>query len=288
VKDKNDIDAFVNVLIPEDVRAEFNEAFRKFSQSMDMILPDPKALPYLADYRQLGKVRQAAATRFHDQNLDISDCGPKVRKLIEEAIIADGIQILVQKVSLFSAEFDEKLKALKSDEAQASEMEHALRHEIHVRLDEDPAYYQSLRQRLEEIIEDRKARRIDAAKRLELWRGIEVALKGRNDAAEAVGLSPTAFAIYGLLQKEKTLTAAEKTDTTYSTKPDPAKVDLASLIEENVTDQITIVDWVNREDVQKEMRKRLKRILRVSHMVEEQIDGMAEQLVNLLKRRNGR
>lgn len=103
-----------------------------------------------------------------------------------------------------------------------------------------------------------------------------------------MGLSPTAFAIYGLLRKDKTLTAAEKTDTAYSTKPDQSKADLASLIEGNVTDQITVVAWVSRENVQKEMRKRLKRILRDSKMADEQVDRMAEQLVDLLKRRNGR
>ena len=67
-----------------------------------------------------GKIRQGAAARFRDKTVDISDCGPKVRKLIEDAIIAEGIQILVKQVSLFSADFEEKLKALRSDEASAS------------------------------------------------------------------------------------------------------------------------------------------------------------------------
>ena len=92
VKDRHDLDACVNVLLPEDVRAEFTEAFRRFAQSLDMILPDPKGLPYLRDFRWLGKIRKAAGARFQDQSLDISDCAPKVRKLIEDAIVAEGIQ----------------------------------------------------------------------------------------------------------------------------------------------------------------------------------------------------
>ena len=39
VADTNDLDACVRVLEPEDVRAEFDLAFRRFSQSMDMLLP---------------------------------------------------------------------------------------------------------------------------------------------------------------------------------------------------------------------------------------------------------
>jgi hypothetical protein len=105
-------------------------AFRRFSQSMDMLLPDPRALEYGGDLGWLGKIRQAAKARYRDDSLDISDCGDKVRRLIEEAVIADGVQVLVKEVSLFSGEFDEKLKALQSSEAMASEMEHAIRHEM--------------------------------------------------------------------------------------------------------------------------------------------------------------
>ena len=35
-------------------------------------------------------------------------------------------------------------------------MEHAIRHEINVRVEENPAFYQSLRERLEEIIEQQR------------------------------------------------------------------------------------------------------------------------------------
>ena len=112
VKAKNDLAACVKVLEPEDVRAEFDVAFRRFSQSMDMLLPDPRALPYNRDLVWLGKIRQVAKVRYHDPRLDISDAGAKVRKLIEDAIVADGIQILVKEVSILAPEFDEKLDAL--------------------------------------------------------------------------------------------------------------------------------------------------------------------------------
>ncbi|KYF80334.1 hypothetical protein BE17_49475 [Sorangium cellulosum] len=79
----------VAVLAPEDVRAEFDAAFKRFSQSLDVLLPDPSALPYVADARWLGKIRQAAA-RFRDAKIDIYDCGAKMRKLLEEAVAAAG------------------------------------------------------------------------------------------------------------------------------------------------------------------------------------------------------
>jgi hypothetical protein len=98
-----------------------------------MLLPDPRALPYVADARWLGKIRARRRPATATTKLDISDCGAKVRELIEEAVIADGIQILVKQVSLFTPEFEEKLKTPQEpDEARASEMEHAIKNEIHV------------------------------------------------------------------------------------------------------------------------------------------------------------
>ena len=208
VKDKDDLEACVTVLEPEDVRAEFDEAFRRFSESLNMLLPDSCALPYVADPRWLGKIRATAAAKYRDEKLDISDCGAKVRELIEQAVIAEGIQILVKQVSLFTPEFEE-IKALRSEEARASEMEHAIKNEIHVKLEEDPAFYSSLRERLEKLIEDRKAKRIDAAQPLKLFEALRTELRGHNEVAESVGMSEISFAIYGLIADPKSMPLAE-------------------------------------------------------------------------------
>ncbi len=286
VKDKDDLDVCVAVLEPEDVRAEFDLAFRRFAQSLDMMLPDPRALPYNADMRWLGKIRAAAAARYRDDKLDISDCGGKVRELIEDAVIAEGIQILVKQVSLFTPEFEDKLKALRTDEARASEMEHAIKKEIHVRLDENPVFYQSLRERLEQIVADRKAKRIDAAEQLKLFEAIKADLRGHAGAAEQMGLSETAFAIYGLLVEPPASNRAAEPRARYG-KPviDEAKKELAELVMEQLAPQIAIVDWQSKDDVQREMRRLIKRQLRAAGYAADKIDSLAESVVALLKRR---
>jgi type I restriction enzyme R subunit len=243
VKDKDDLDACVAVLEPEDVRAEFDEAFRRFSESLDMMLPDPRALPYVADARWLGKIRATAAAKYRDEKIDISDCGAKVRELIEEALIADGIQILVKQVSLFTPEFEEKLNNLRSDQARASEIEHAIKNEIHVRLEEDPAFYTSLRERLEKLIADRKAKRIDAAQQLKLFEALRSELCDRYQIAEDLGMSETGLAIYGLIAEPAPLSLAEPKGAPYR-RLDEAKKELAEIIEEQLTPQVEIVDWV--------------------------------------------
>ncbi len=283
VADTNDLDACVRVLEPEDIRAEFDLAFRRFSQWMDMLLPDQRALEYHADLRWLGKIRGTARARYRDDRLDLSGCGEKVRQLIADAVVADGIEILVQEVQLFSPEFDEKVEALETDEAKASEMEHAIRHEINVRVEENPAFYQSLRQRLEEIIEQRRLERLDAAQQLSLLNSLREELKGEQAKAQNIGLDARGFAIYGLLKEGRPIQAGEKT-VTY----EAANRELASLIDEAVAPFTELVDWHQKEDVQREMRSKIKRLLRAGGINPKAVDALAVEIVDLAKVRTDR
>ena len=283
VGDTNDLDACVRVLEPEDVRAEFDLAFRRFSQSMDMLLPDQRALAYHADLRWLGKIRGTARARYRDDRLDLSGCGEKVRQLIADAVAADGIEILVREVQLFSPEFDEKVEALETDDAKASEMEHAIRHEINVRVEENPAFYQSLRQRLEEIIEQRRLERLDAAQQLSLLNSLREDLKGEQAKAQDIGLDARGFAIYGLLKEGRPIQAGEKT-----VPYEAANRELASLIDEAVAPFTELVDWHQKEDVQREMRSKIKRLLRAGGISPKAVDALAVEIVDLAKVRTDR
>ena len=144
---QDDLEQCVAVLEPEDVRAEFELAFRRFARAWTCCSPTRRAAvrwPTWGGWARSGTPR----ARYRDESLDISDCGEKVRALIEERDRRRRRRSARAAVHL-GAEFEEKIRKLGSNEARASEMEHAIRHEIHVKLDEDPAFYSSLRERLE-------------------------------------------------------------------------------------------------------------------------------------------
>ena len=283
VADPNDLNACVQVLEPEDVRAAFDLAFRRFSQSMDMLLPDRRALAYHGDLRWLGKIRGAARARYRDDRLDLSGCGEKVRKLIADAVAADGVQILVMEVQLFSPEFEAKVEALRTDEAKASEMEHAIRHEISIRLEENPAFYQSLRERLEAIIEERRQERLDAARQLSLLNSLREELKGEQTRAQDIGLDTRGFAIYGLLEEQRPMPVRED-----AAPYNVANRDLASLIDDEVAPFTELVDWWQKDDLQRQMRSKIKRQLRASGIEADAVESLAADIVDLAKVRTDR
>ena len=280
VTDTSDLNACVRVLEPEDLRAAFDLAFRRFSQSMDMLLPDRRALEYHADLRWLGKIRGAARARYRDDRLDLSGCGEKVRKLIADAVVADGIEILVKEVPLFSPEFEEKIGALATDEAKASEMEHAIRHEISAHMDENPAFYQSLRERLEEIVEKRRVERIDAAEQLSLLTDLRGDVKGEQTRAQDLGLDARGFAIYGLLAKQRP--SKSEIDERFAAY-DTGNRDLAADLDEAIEPFTTLVDWWQKEDLQRQMRRTIKQHLRARGLAEDDMEALTLGIVDLAK-----
>src|SRR5579875_1222126 len=158
---RDNLEACIKVLEPEDFRTEFDLAFKRFTQSMDLVMPSPLANPYRDDLKFLGKIRLAAKQRFRDEEMDISDCGAKVKQLIEEHVRANAFEVLHDPIDILSSRFNEYVDGMTSDEAKASEMEHAIRREIRVKLDENPVHYQSLKEKLEKLIADWKEHRLE-------------------------------------------------------------------------------------------------------------------------------
>jgi type I restriction enzyme R subunit len=283
---RDDVEACVRVLEPEDARAEFELTFRRFAQAMDMLLPDPAALPFLADLKWLGKVRNAARIRFRDERFDLSGCRAKVRALIEEHIAAGGVDQLLPPMSILAPEFEEEIRKLGSDEARASEMEHAIRHEIHVRLDANPVFFQSLRQRLSQIIEDRRQARINAAEQLKLLGTVVQDLRNVHRSAEAIGLDESGFAIYELLGTTDAAGDPIATDDDGSSVDDGRRQRAAQILAE--LKDLAVVDWTHKEDVQRRMRQAVKRTLRGSQVPRELIEPLTSKLMDLARVRLAR
>lgn len=270
---KKDDEACIRVLEHEDIRTEFDLAFKRFSKSMELIMPNPQANPYRDDLKFLGYVRKLAMQRYRDEELDISDCGEKVKALIEEHIRAEGIEILHEPVDILSSKFTKQIEKMTSDEAKASEMEHAIRHEIRVKIQENPVFYTSLREKLERLIQSKKEERIESVQLvLELQEMISE-MKGLTTEAEKWGLTKEEYSFFQMLQKE--LPDEEYDNETLK--------DLTQILVEDVSSLAHVVEWTEKEDVQREMRKRIKRQLRLSKCPLDKLDSLPQKILDLAK-----
>ena len=64
--------------------------------------------------------------------------------------------------------------------------------------------------------------------------------------------------------------------------------DLASLIDESVEPFTELVDWWEKDDVQRQMRSKIKRHLRASGMAPDSLERLASNIVDLAKVRTDR
>ena len=258
-KPSTDVDDYVLVLKDETIRAQFEMAFKRFAKQMNVILPDKAASPFIKDLTFLGKVLNAARVRYREEGLDLSGVGEKVRQLVDEHIISTGVDPKIPPVDLLAANFKDKLKEVKSTESKASEVESAIKHHITVNLEEDPEYYKSLSLRLRDIIVKNAG---NWERQLELLLDMVDNIESEHQkAAQDIGLSETEYAFYNILTAEVSQVAENKGGYVIDeTVMEEVKATTQTLV--NTFDEATqIVDFFNKQDEVKRMKKEIKRAI---------------------------
>ncbi len=264
----------MEILKPEDVRAEFDASFRELAGSMDFLMPDPVVVPYLEDFKFLGTIREGAKNLYRDERLSLKDCSKKVEKLIHAHITASGIESILEPINITAPDFQERLEIKGSSRAKASHVEYAIRQTITEKVATDPAFYGSLKDRLEEIIEEHIKERKDEAQLLKDLLELGNKEKDRENFARSLGLEDAReFSFYGLLHPFM--------ETMFSDSDEKQVAFTKEII--GVVKDRRVIDWTEREDIQKEMRREIKRLLRSKGCPEDKIEPLTREIVSLAR-----
>jgi len=264
----------MELLGPEDIRAEFDAAFRKFAWSMDFLMPDPKVDPYLADFKFLGTVREGARNLYRDERLNLEGCSKKVEALIHAHITATGMESILEPVNITAPDFKEKLEIKGTSKAKASHVEYAIRQTITEKIATDPAFYGSLKERLERIIEEDRVERKDEAKLLLDLMELGKKERERESYAQSIGLRDAKeFSFYGLLFpfRKSMFGGSEEEHVAFTKK-----------IMQSINEK-RVIDWTEKEDIQRGMRREIKRLLRGKGCQEEQVEPLTREILNLAR-----
>lgn len=184
---KSDLDALMNVLKPENKRAEFEMAYKRFAVAVNALMPTHARQEDLNDLKWMSYIRAGAKARFEPEDaIDISDCGEKARELISEHLKSNGVYQWIEPITLFDKDFKDKINH-GSDEAIASTMEHAIKHAISVKMKDNPVHYTSLLERLMKILEDTNLSWEERRRQLEEFVEREMS-HGEEDLAKRLGL----------------------------------------------------------------------------------------------------
>ncbi|HWW49778.1 MAG TPA: type I restriction endonuclease subunit R [Xanthobacteraceae bacterium] len=264
----------VELLRPDDIRAKFELDFLRFAEAMDMVLPDPKALeePYPSDLKWLSRIRVLARRAYYEEPFDPKDYGAKVGKIITSHLSVTGVEQLLVKLDILDPAFRPHLESLRSSDAKAAEIEHAIRQEIHVHRDENPTAYASLWEQLERIVNDRREARVSAASALtQLEAMVGRAADIRSGAAgRSDGLTGTAAAILPFIDADL---------------PDPERSRSAAGITKALEEYAEVVDWHQKEDVQRQMRRSIKEQLRSLGLDAHKVEATTAKIMDVARAR---
>ncbi|CAM3556696.1 type I restriction endonuclease subunit R [Deinococcus frigens] len=258
-------------------RQEFEVAYRQLAQTYNALLPEVNHDGIEADFKWLSVLRHRAAQRIdRAEAADYRDMGQKVRRLIDDVVVADSVEQVLPPIDILAPDFIQQANREAEDadsekdlQALASEIAHQARHEITLKFPQNPAAYKTLRERLEEILEQQRLRRIDARQAVGQLKDVISSLQQITFGRAHSRLSADAEAVYGQLSLQG---VADET--------------LAGTLEETIK-KLTVVDWSHKEDVQREMRRQIKRELRAAGVSAEVLEGLTAAIVDVARARFG-
>ncbi len=218
--------------------------------------------------------------RYKDSSLNLGDAGEKVRQLINEHLISLGINPKVAPVELLAEDFILNLNKHSegNEEAKASEMEHAIRKHCTVHSDEDPAFYKSLSEKVENLLNKHQDDWVKLTDDLEKIRA--EAQRGRKSGQD--GMSKEATTFYEHIANE----AFEDGVVPASAKP--RMKTLMETIVATMQDSIGSIDFWNNADKQKKTRSEIKTALTLTEIPElkSNRERIAVEVMKLAKNRH--
>lgn len=261
-------------------RAAFETYLKKFLHSLNLILPHESGHPFRGPARRFGYLLRMVKERYKDNSLDLSDAGAKVKALINEHLISLGLDPKIPPSELLSPDFLANLQrnAAGNSAAKASEMEHALRKHCTIHFDEDPAFYQRLSEKLENLIQQHNNNWEALSEGYEQLR--REAADGRTE--DLAGLSKTALPFYEYVAQ----LAFPDGDVPHELQP--ALKDLLNRLVEVLQTALGIVDFWRKPLEIKKLRGRIDTEILLADIapLTAQHERLAVEIVKLAEKRH--
>lgn len=216
VKNRQDQEAFEQLLADEKLRADFYERLSAYAKTLAIALsserfvtdtPEEKLGTYRNDLKRFHNLKAAVKLRYAE-SVDYRDFEPRIQKLLDTHITASEVLQLNAPVNIFDeAAFQQLVEEHagggdKNLAAKADMIAHATKRAIHERLELDPAFYEKFSKLIQQAIDDYRAKRLLDLEYLQRVTEIKSAVvsRKRDDLPPALTGDADAAAVYGLLR----------------------------------------------------------------------------------------
>lgn len=166
VKFKDDLESYVAVLEDVQKRDDFKEWLSQFARAFKLALSSEKISDILSEedikaYKQRVKfyneLRKAVQLRYHEA-CDFGKYEAQMQKLLDTYVNAQGVNELTKLVNIFETEFDDEVQRVEGKNAKADTIISAVSAVVKEKMDSNPAFYKSIAQQIQDIIDEYKAK----------------------------------------------------------------------------------------------------------------------------------
>lgn len=174
VKFKDDLESYVAVLEDVQKRDDFKEWLSRFARAFKLALSSEKISDILSEeeikvYKQRVKfyneLRKAVQLRYHEA-CDFGKYEAQMQKLLDTYVNAQGVNELTKLVNIFETEFDDEVQRVEGKNAKADTIISAVSAVVKEKMDSNPAFYKSIAQQIQDIIDEYKAKRLSEEEKL--------------------------------------------------------------------------------------------------------------------------
>lgn len=158
------IDALVRYIEPLHLRDQFKELLKAFNKSISIVLPNQAAMKYQSDFKLFNEIKLKARNTYpDDEELKISaDESRMLQQLINDHLIAQGVtNLLAEPVSILDRDKFNADIINASTATRELKMRNQLKYTIKVGMDRNPDFFKPLAQRLDNLLREHEAGRID-------------------------------------------------------------------------------------------------------------------------------
>nr|WP_246593647.1 type I restriction enzyme endonuclease domain-containing protein [Evansella tamaricis] len=280
----------------EERREGFYDALSKFGKHLGIALESEKiynALPpeelqkYKKDLKFFQELRNSVKLRYSD-TIDHKEYESKMQKLMDNYISAEEVIRITNPVDILNEKaFEEELERLETKRAKADAIRTRLTKSVHAKWDENPAYYKKFSERIKEVIQEYKEKRISEAEYLNKMK--EIMKDYRNGESsesypEIIKENRNAQAFYGVT-KDIMSSEVKDPEATYEVLGD-----LALRIDKIIQDYAK-VDWHDNIEIHNRIAQELDDMLYDFSTVKnveldfDTIDKIIEQIKTVALRR---
>lgn len=263
------IDAAIRLIEPINMRDNFKVALKDFNKSINIVLPNIKAMKYQSDFKLYNEIKLRARNAFPDDDgLKISkDESKMLQSMIDDHLKSEGVENLLEEpISIIDKEKFKQEIMNASPATKELKMRNNLMHTIKVGIDKNPDFYKPLAQRLDELLRLKKEERITQLELLKAFTEIQDEIIGEQKEGEQEGFNT---------ERERAVYSTMKT--VFDGDADDATRTLFDLI----NGELNIVGWQSKGQVKKDLENKIMRFLKIK-MERSEAKSKAKEMVDVL------